>query len=64
MPQASKGLRNHVCCNISPWNTLWEQLAQTGDCPAMSWNYRDEEAGGTPARMARFAWWLAESLEC
>ena len=29
------------------------ELAQTGDCPAMNWNYRDEEAGGTLARMAR-----------
>eukprot|EP00434_Breviolum_minutum_P044047 symbB.v1.2.039298.t1/scaffold6469.1/size17866/1 len=33
------------------------ELAQTGDCPAMNWNYRDEEAGGTLARMARLTHW-------
>ena len=77
MFQASKGLCSHFCCNTSPWKKLWEQtkffvglkfklfeLAQTRDSPAMNWNYRDEEAGGTLARMARSQWWAAESLEC
>ena len=38
---------------LKPKFHMMFELAQTGDCPAMNWNYRDEEAGGTLARMAR-----------
>ena len=38
---------------LKPKIHMMFELAQTGDCPAMNWNYRDEEAGGTLARMAR-----------
>ena len=30
---------------LKPKFHMMFELAQTGDCPAMNWNYRDEEAG-------------------
>ena len=63
MFQASKGLLEEAMGTEVLGPKLFE-LAQTGDSPAMNWNYRDEEAGGTLARMARSQWWAAESLEC
>ena len=38
---------------LKPKFHLLYELAQIGNCAAMNWNYRDEEAGGTLARMAR-----------
>ena len=38
---------------VKPKFHLFWELGQVKDCPAMNWNYRDEEAGGTLARMAR-----------
>lgn len=38
---------------LKPKFHLLYELAQIGNCCAMNWNYRDEEAGGTLARMAR-----------
>ena len=44
---------DHFLWVLKPKFHMMFELAQTGDCPAMNWNYRDEEAGGTLARMAR-----------
>ena len=43
---------NSLLWILKPKFHMMFELAQTGDCPAMNWNYRDEEARGTLARMA------------
>ena len=50
--EEAMGTGSHLWILKPKFHMMFE-LAQTGNCPAMSWNYRDEEAGGTLARMSR-----------